>query len=579
MKCRTSKCGRRDNVEPRTGENYGSIEEKFCCLYLDAESLHKSWKLEKASRSTGGGNCSSTILAYHKFMRTSSEWLSHRATDRPLGMLAFGIAAMLLSCLVLLYLLFLYACEIFIRKEQIVLHPNGGVWRWRLDEAFTVAIVCVFISSMGSSSMVEEEQYTWHFMTSSLYLVLFSKTIQSLTTGSLQNSQFLNKGHRKRGSVQILSIIAVLTSGRILRGWHQGGVNWAYLPDISKWFDQAGTAYTSSLQLVSGILLISTGFVILLQSVGSKRTLTVLIVLVYLFPGLLLLHNIIEYRDNNSTGYGATLIAQIFYAILSISTIGTALMVPWLIPLRDCKKSGHGFSFSREISESLQRNALLQGIKDSAFLVGWGYMFSWCLLQLLLQHPINSMPLFLLFTQILATISYSSKGDLQWVEVAALCFLGMAGHFGLGNTNTLATIDVAGAFIGLSSHSTLLSGILMFMITYASPMLSLLGLLMYISVKDIDGYLNIKEVNIGDLLKINLGFPCLLPLGLNSLLLTAYTFVLLMMRNHLFIWSVFSPKYLYVCAMTACFCIGVSLVASTMVYIVLVLAYRRRTTI
>lgn len=32
-------------------------------------------------------------------------------------------------------------------------------------------------------------------------------------------------------------------------------------------------------------------------------------------------------------------------------------------------------------------------------------------------------------------------------QVAALYFLGMAGHFGLGNTNTLATIDVAGAFI------------------------------------------------------------------------------------------------------------------------------------
>lgn len=32
-------------------------------------------------------------------------------------------------------------------------------------------------------------------------------------------------------------------------------------------------------------------------------------------------------------------------------------------------------------------------------------------------------------------------------QVAALYFVGMAGHFGLGNTNTLATIDVAGAFI------------------------------------------------------------------------------------------------------------------------------------
>lgn len=34
-----------------------------------------------------------------------------------------------------------------------------------------------------------------------------------------------------------------------------------------------------------------------------------------------------------------------------------------------------------------------------------------------------------------------------FIQVAALYYVGMAGHFGLGNTNTLATIDVAGAYI------------------------------------------------------------------------------------------------------------------------------------
>jgi len=32
-------------------------------------------------------------------------------------------------------------------------------------------------------------------------------------------------------------------------------------------------------------------------------------------------------------------------------------------------------------------------------------------------------------------------------QVIAMHFLGMAGHFGLGNSNSLATVDVAGAFI------------------------------------------------------------------------------------------------------------------------------------
>jgi len=163
-------------------------------------------------------------------------------------------------------------------------------------------------------------------------------------------------------------------------------------------------------------------------------------------------------------------------------------------------------------------------------------------------------------------------------QVAALYFIGMAGHFGLGNTNTLATIDVAGAFIvhiyrqlikhitsvlivliyfdliianpaamvsnsqGISSHSTLLSGILMFCITYASPMLVLLSLVMYISIKDESRSRSNKTTNIGLLLKAVLAIPLLVPLCINSVLLIAYTIVLLQMRNHLFIWSVFSPK-------------------------------------
>ncbi|MCH93973.1 GPI ethanolamine phosphate transferase 2-like, partial [Trifolium medium] len=126
--------------------------------------------------------------------------------------------------------------------------------------------------------------------------------------------------------------------------------------------------------------------------------------------------------------------------------------------------------------------------------------------------------------------------------IAALYNLGMAGHFALGNSNTLATIDVAGAFIGISSHSTFLSGVLMFIITYASPMLFFFSLVMYISIKIIICPLVTDGGNSGEILKSLLGFPCLVPLSINSILLSAYTIVLVLMRNHLFIWSVFSPK-------------------------------------
>ena len=81
--------------------------------------------------------------------------------------------------------------------------------------------------------------------------------------------------------------------------------------------------------------------------------------------------------------------------------------------------------------------------------------------------------------------------------------MGGAGHFGMGNTNTLATVDVAGAYIvrkflvnhylfeyiftqpevsmwlmqGLSQHSIFFTGMLAFIITYAVPLLYMMGIL------------------------------------------------------------------------------------------------------
>lgn len=94
---------------------------------------------------------------------------------------------------------------------------------------------------------------------------------------------------------------------------------------------------------------------------------------------------------------------------------------------------------------------------------------------------------------------------------------------------------------GTSSYSTLISGILMFMITYASPMLFLISMTMHMAAVDIN-IVNKNPPSVDDLLKPLLGFPCLVPLTLNSIMLASYTVILLLMRNHLFVWSVFSPK-------------------------------------
>ncbi|XP_062178247.1 GPI ethanolamine phosphate transferase 2 isoform X3 [Alnus glutinosa] len=580
LSCENSPCDSFSDVQgSRKSKCNGNIEIMVCCLYRNAAVLHNSWKSKDVSRSYSREDYGSIVAAYYEFLKTASESLSRRVTDKPVNLLAFGVAAMLLSCLILLCLIFHICKEFYIREKQLF-DSIYSMYTWNLAETFILGIMLILVISMGSSSMVEEEQYIWHFVTSTLDLLLLRKTMQSLPARRSQSSFRLYNGTKKIG-FQMCSIFVLVISGRTLRGWHQGGVNWTYLPDISKWLEQAGSNYIKFIHLISGLLMISF-CLFALSLIGSRRKLVLVVGFSFLVPGLLVLQHIMLYQENTlvSSSCSATLWVQIIFAILGIATIGTFMALPWLMPICVSKRySGHDSYMSTSVPIEIQKKYPLLELKDTLFVTGWAYMFCWCLLQLLLQQPINSVPILLLLVQIFAIMIYSSYCGLhhkQWVEIAALYYLGMAGHFALGNSNTLATIDVAGAFIGMSSYSTLLSGILMFIITYASPILFLLSMVMYISVKDTSYLVIPQNADSGHLLKIMLAFPCLVPLGVNSILLTTYTIVLLLMRNHLFVWSVFSPKYLYVCATTVCVYIGVSSVAGTMIYSYLVLALRKR---
>ncbi|XVF17348.1 hypothetical protein REPUB_Repub10bG0113200 [Reevesia pubescens] len=580
LPCRNFPCDAfSDHQSSGTSECNHSTENMLCCLYMEAAALYSSWKAKRGSESASNKDYSSTAAAYYKFLKSASEWLSRRSTDKPVKLLAVGLVTMLFSCLLLSSVMFCRVREIYQRGKQHPSNLNDGMNGWSLDEAFILGVILILVTSMGSSSMVEEEHYIWYFVISTFYLLLLRKTVQFPAVLGVHSSLGMHKGQTGKGYFRMCFIFLLLVSGRILSGWHQGGVNWTSLPDISKWLEQAGSHYVKLLQLISAFLVISIG-VFALFSTNSQGKHLQLVRLGFLISGSLVLLHIIRYQDYtfSSSNYGATLLAQIIYAILGAVTIGAVVVLPWFIPFSAFKSGSNDNTLSPPFFLSIQEKFPLVELRDSLYVIGWAYILCWCFLQLLLQQPINSTPMLLLLVQILVGMLYFASSEThhkEWIEIAALYYLGMAGHFALGNSNTLATIDVAGAFIGISSHSTLLSGILMFVITYASPMFILLSLVLYISMKNIAHLVIPEKADAGDLLMMMLGFPCLVPLVLNSILLTAYTVVLLLMRNHLFVWSVFSPKYLYVCATTLCTYIGLFIVAATGIYTYLVLAMRK----
>ncbi|KAI0507117.1 hypothetical protein KFK09_013235 [Dendrobium nobile] len=591
--CRDLREGASSGQVVQSNEYFDNIEEKFHHLYSIAKAAHTLWKLserDSSGRSENSTNSYNAVASYYDFLRYGSEWLSHRATDKPIKLILSGVVLLLLSSVLLFYLLLLqfkdHGTE---RKFGSALKNCSCVWH--LDETFVSFGTFLHIFSLGASSMVEEEQYTWHFLSSTMCLILFYMTMLSF----LKEQQTVSVEMKKEGKLdlhqsqithisvakytarvilmkplhtyfRIYSLLIVLICGRILRGWHQGGVNWAHLPDISKWLEQTSSSCMKAFEITSLLLVMMLSLFAL--SLLKSRTRYVLIASfgIVVLGFLVLLHIIENQPVNRSTS-----IAQIFYFNFGILVFGTFVLSPWILPLNFQEHSDSH-------SSALKTDGVLMGIQDSLYVVGVIYASSWCILQLLLQQPVNAIPMLLIFVQTMACIIYFSASGhhRQLVEVAAVYFLGMAGHFYLGNSNTLATIDVAGAFIGISSYSIIFPSVLMFIITFSSPILSYLSMLVCISTKDIVSLSLHERPDLSQLLNLMIAFPCLLPLVLNSAVLTTFTLILLVMRNHLFVWSVFSPKYLYVCAGTVSVYIGLYVVTVTVVYTCTVFFFRAK---
>ncbi|KAI3502674.1 hypothetical protein L1887_30896 [Cichorium endivia] len=262
-------------------EAQASFKETSSSLYLNAVSLHTSWKSKNILRSASNDDFTNTVIAYSDFLKTASEHLSHTATDKPIKLLITGITSMLLSCIIFLFLLFKLNQEIY---------PTKNTYKFQLPEFFTPAIIIILVLSMGSSSLIEEEQYLWHFMTSTFFIILLLKSLKSPNKTSI-----------------LISIIII--SGRILRGWHQGGVNWTHLPDISKSLETSGSFYIKPLQILSVFIIL----ILCFYTLQSKNYFMVSIKATYFCVGLLVVNYIMKYQSNGNedSGNEGILVVQI----------------------------------------------------------------------------------------------------------------------------------------------------------------------------------------------------------------------------------------------------------------------------
>uniref|UniRef100_H3C5F0 GPI ethanolamine phosphate transferase 2 C-terminal domain-containing protein n=1 Tax=Tetraodon nigroviridis TaxID=99883 RepID=H3C5F0_TETNG len=101
-----------------------------------------------------------------------------------------------------------------------------------------------------------------------------------------------------------------------------------------------------------------------------------------------------------------------------------------------------------------------------------------------------------------------------------------------GNSNNIATIDISVGFVELESNVEAPAIFLTALRTYAGPLLWACHLVCYLSSER-------------DRSPVSVGHGCYCLALLRSVPAAAYIVLVAVLRYHLFIWSVFSPKLLY----------------------------------
>nr|CAD7590243.1 unnamed protein product [Timema genevievae] len=353
--------------------------------------------------------------------------------------------------------------------------PRGGMKRFLLLGTVLHSV------SLASSSFIEEEHQVWYFLFLTFSLVTLACLYKSLMPSEALYGGFL------------------LVLHRILRKLNQTGDKWASLPDIGDWLVQPGQETFLTAVFLLGLLGVCVSCHYL--NTGSSRRDLVLysIAAAYIYC----------YRA--ATG---------------------SVLLPFTYPL------------SRGVTEVMVFWGVLCVLVVKSVVNVWhnndsplGVITCTCALVSALLHRPHAV--LLVPAQVLCSAHIHRaclRMGVRWNTIAHI-WLGWLFFFYQGNSNSLASIDVASGYVGLESYSLVTVGLQLVLHTYSAPILSHILLINGVEHNARKGVFPNFRKHLVDVYTTSM-YTRVLPLATFSVLVLAQ-------RYHLFVWSVFSPKLLY----------------------------------
>ncbi|KAK9483470.1 alkaline-phosphatase-like protein [Lipomyces starkeyi] len=168
--------------------------------------------------------------------------------------------------------------------------------------------------------------------------------------------------------------------------------------------------------------------------------------------------------------------------------------------------------------------------------------FHIAVLLLVVQTSSVNIPIFLLYE---AIHSLSRRLAAQYQATTPLAIVlstliwQRVSFFAAGNSNSLATVDLSNAYNGVAGYSVIPVGILAFVSNFAGPIFFTLSGILQLSIwkNSSKSTRSVEHIFTVDFLSLIHAF--------HAVSLLAVMGACMVLRSHLFIWTVFSPKLLY----------------------------------
>lgn len=367
-----------------------------------------------------------------------------------------GGSLMVVSTILLFWaLFFIYQAKSLATKDgQTYLLEQNQHGGFVVEKIVAIGGICIHAGSLASSSFVEEEQYTWHFLVCTISLIILRRILQLRNSSNptkicqqpnqspscnstpdidvlhkLASNETLSpatKSTRQGMLEHALEVAGILLLGRLLQAWHRGGVNWTHLPDIARWIEAASIGVSVSIRYAALSFVTITSIVLILSPAPRALFRRVIALSICLSASLIFIYvRLTSAGRTSSVDALHTLAARAVFGVLGITALCALVISPWTVPLH-LQNTRHEKSerySSGETNEGMHSNKsenffvhfpLEFAVHSAMYTVGSVYVSCWCLLQLLLQQSVNAGPVALLLGQLVVTVLLFQKGCIPY---------------------------------------------------------------------------------------------------------------------------------------------------------------------